>query len=73
MNNLTLTLERLRKKVFQLNSNDYVKSHQSFNGIGVQNVYQRMKLIYGEAFQLRIDSIEGEGTTLSFQIPVHKG
>lgn len=68
-----LTLEQLRKKVFQLNSNDYVKSHQSFNGIGVQNVYQRMKLIYGEAFQFRIDSIEGEGTTLSFQIPVHKG
>jgi two-component system, sensor histidine kinase YesM len=49
-----------------------VKSNQSFNGIGVQNVYQRMKLIYGEAFQMRIDSIEGKGTTLTFQIPVHK-
>jgi two-component system, sensor histidine kinase YesM len=68
-----LTLEQLRKKVFQPNSNDYVKSNQSFNGIGVQNVYQRMNLIYGEAFQLRIDSIKGEGTTLSFQIPVIRG
>lgn len=68
-----LTLERLRKKVFRSSSDDYVKSKQSFNGIGVQNVYQRMKLIYGEAFQLRIDSIEGEGTTLTFQIPRYKG
>jgi two-component system, sensor histidine kinase YesM len=66
-------LERLRKKVFRSSSDDYVKSKQSFNGIGVQNVYQRMKLIYGEAIQLRIDSIEGEGTTLTFQIPRYKG
>ncbi|MFC4801946.1 sensor histidine kinase [Neobacillus sp. GCM10023253] len=68
-----LTLERLREKVFQPYRHDYVKSHQSFNGIGVQNVYQRMKLIYGEEFQMGIDSMEGEGTTLTFKIPVHKG
>jgi two-component system, sensor histidine kinase YesM len=69
-----LTLERLEEKVFQSDRQDSSKSHhQSFNGIGVQNVYQRMKLIYGEAFQLKINSIEGEGTTLTFQIPVHKG
>lgn len=67
-----LTLERLREKVFQANSDHYGKSLQSFNGIGVQNVYQRMKLIYGEAFQMRINSIEGEGSTLTFQIPIHK-
>jgi two-component system, sensor histidine kinase YesM len=67
-----LTLERLQEKVFLQNEHTYVKSNQSFNGIGVQNVYQRMKLIYGEAFQMRIDSIEGKGTTLTFQIPVHK-
>ena len=68
-----LTLERLRKKVFQPNSHDYAKSNKSFNGIGVQNVYQRMKLIYGEVFQMKIDSIEGEGTTLTFHIPVDRG
>ncbi|MEH7274477.1 sensor histidine kinase, partial [Neobacillus vireti] len=67
-----LTLEGLRKKIFQPNRHDTVKSSKSFNGIGVQNVYQRMKLIYGEAFLLSIDSIEGEGTTLTFQIPVNK-
>lgn len=66
------TLEQLKEKVFQENDSDYVKSIKSFNGIGVQNVYQRMKLIYGEEFQMRIDSIEGEGTTVTFQIPVHK-
>lgn len=67
-----LTLEGLRKKIFHSNGHETVKSSKSFNGIGVQNVYQRMKLIYGEAFLLRIDSMEGEGTTLTFQIPVHK-
>jgi two-component system, sensor histidine kinase YesM len=66
-----LTLEGLRKKIFQPNGHEAEKSSKSFNGIGVQNVYQRMKLIYGEAFLLRIDSIEGEGTTLMFQIPVN--
>lgn len=67
-----LTLEGLRKKIFQTNSDNNGNSSKSFNGIGVQNVYQRMKLIYGDAFHLWIDSIEGEGTTLTFQIPVDK-
>lgn len=67
-----LTLEELRKKIFQHNSQDHVKSSKSFNGIGVQNVYQRMKLIYGDEFHLSINSIDGEGTTLTFQIPVNK-
>ncbi|MDR7075626.1 two-component system sensor histidine kinase YesM [Neobacillus niacini] len=67
-----LKLEQLKAKVFQANDSDYIKSNKSFNGIGVQNVYQRMKLIYGEAFQMRIDSIDGKGTTVTFQIPVHK-
>jgi two-component system, sensor histidine kinase YesM len=67
-----LTLERLKQKVFEPNNHDSVKSNQSFNGIGVQNVYQRMKLIFGEAFQMNINSSEGEGTTLTFRIPVHK-
>jgi two-component system, sensor histidine kinase YesM len=68
-----LTLEKLKEKVFHSNSNTYSKSNHSFNGIGVQNVYQRLKLIYGDPFQMRIDSVEGEGTTLTFQIPVGKG
>lgn len=67
-----LALEGLRKKIFQHNSHDTVKSSKSFNGIGVQNVYQRMKLIYGDEFQLRIDSVDGKGTTITFQIPVNK-
>lgn len=67
-----LTLEGLRKKIFQPKGLDTVKSSKSFNGIGVHNVYQRMKLIYGAEFQLSIDSMEGEGTTVTFQIPVNK-
>jgi two-component system, sensor histidine kinase YesM len=66
------TLKRLQEKIFQAIRPNLDKSHQSFNGIGVQNVYQRMKLIYGAAFQMKIDSFEGKGTTITFHIPMNK-
>ncbi|MEH7238628.1 sensor histidine kinase [Bacillus sp. JJ1562] len=66
------TLEQLQEKIYQTTSHDNVKNNQSFNGIGLQNVYQRMKLIYGEDFHMSIDSREGEGTTVNFQIPVNR-
>ncbi|WP_449539120.1 cache domain-containing sensor histidine kinase [Ferdinandcohnia sp. Marseille-Q9671] len=67
-----LTLERLQSRVYQSTSDKYVNNYQSFNGIGLQNVYQRMKLIYGEDFHMGIDSIEGEGTIVTFRIPVDR-
>jgi len=66
------TLEKLQEKVYHSANGNVDKNKHSFNGIGLQNVYQRMKLIYGEEFQMDIDSKEGEGTTVSFQIPVPK-
>lgn len=37
--------------------------------IGMQNVNNRIKLYYGHEYGLHIDSVEGEGTTVSVQIP----
>ena len=37
--------------------------------IGVKNVIRRMKLIYGEAFTLKLHSIEKEGTTFCLIFP----
>ena len=38
--------------------------------IGLKNVDFRLKLIYGEAHRLQIDSTPGAGTTMEFKIPL---
>jgi LytS/YehU family sensor histidine kinase len=38
--------------------------------IGLKNVDVRLKLIYGEAYRLQIDSTPGAGTTMEFRIPL---
>lgn len=37
--------------------------------IGLKNVHQRLKLLYGEEFGIEIDSKENEGTTVFVKIP----
>lgn len=38
-------------------------------GIGLNNVHQRLINVYGEKYGLKIDSVHGEGTTISMVIP----
>jgi two-component system, LytTR family, sensor kinase len=40
--------------------------------IGIKNVDFRLKLLYGEAYRLHIDSTPGAGTTMEFKIPLLK-
>lgn len=49
---------------------DAEKGRQS--GIGLINVYKRLKLSYGERSGFWIDSREGVGTTVKFSMPVSK-
>lgn len=37
--------------------------------IGMSNVYERLYLTYGAAFQITIDSLPGQGTTFRFGLP----
>lgn len=37
--------------------------------VGISNVYQRLKLYYGECFELKIDSGLGKGTNVTIKIP----
>lgn len=41
----------------------------SATNIGLNNIYQRIKLYYRDAYDLSIDSIKGAGTTVTLQLP----
>ncbi len=38
-------------------------------GIGVSNVNERLKVMFGEAYRMDIDSRPGEGTRIEIEIP----
>ncbi|MBT2288427.1 histidine kinase [Paenibacillus albidus] len=42
----------------------------TFRGIGLINVYQRLKLIYGDGFTMDIQSIHGHHTTVELILPL---
>ncbi len=41
----------------------------SEGGIGLRNVNERLRVIYGANYQLRLNSAPGEGTTARVEIP----
>ncbi|MGG6311480.1 sensor histidine kinase [Paenibacillus macerans] len=43
---------------------------QLFTGIGIQNVNNRIKLLYGEAYGVHISSTKGEGTKIRIVLPL---
>ncbi len=56
-----------QSKVNKVIREDTKKEH--FSGIGINNVRERIELIYGERSSLRMDSREGEGTTVHIVLP----
>ncbi|ENH96418.1 histidine kinase [Gracilibacillus halophilus YIM-C55.5] len=46
------------------------QSNQSFLNIGIKNVYERLKLSYRKTSPIKIASEDGEGTTITIQIPL---
>ncbi len=40
------------------------------DGIGLRNVDERLRVIYGENYHLRLDSAPGRGTCARIEIPV---
>jgi len=39
------------------------------SGIGISNVHERLKVLYGEDFSMRIESQHGKGTAIRIEIP----
>ncbi|RRJ65092.1 sensor histidine kinase [Paenibacillus oralis] len=48
-------------------------SRQLFTGIGIQNVDNRIKLLYGEPYGVHISSAKGEGTKIRIILPLVAG
>jgi two-component system LytT family sensor kinase len=50
-------------------ASDRLLSSASQPGIGLRNVNERLRVIYGEGYQLRLHSVPGEGTLARIEIP----
>jgi two-component system, sensor histidine kinase YesM len=46
------------------------KESKGFNNIGITNIKERLKLYFGDDYDLYIHSSLGEGTTVEFCIPL---
>jgi two-component system, sensor histidine kinase YesM len=66
-----MTSDKLNELIRKLDDEEErIHSHKKgFSGIGVKNVYQRLKLLYGENFIMDIQSEIDVGTTISLQLP----
>ncbi|MCP3762221.1 sensor histidine kinase [Domibacillus sp. A3M-37] len=51
---------------------DSKRNRQLFSGIGVRNVHERIKLLYGEQYGVHISSNPGEGTHIRLVLPIIK-
>ncbi len=43
---------------------------ESEHGIGLRNVNERLRVIYGAPYQLKLHSLPGQGTSARIEIPV---
>lgn len=66
-------LQRLRLELQTADTDKSAKRNKSsFTGIGIKNVFQRMRLIYGEEFQMKVENQPSGGTQILFYIPSRK-
>lgn len=66
-NGIGLTEEELDKLLTRIRS----REKRSTSSIGLFNIYQRIKLCYGNDYGLTITSAPNEGTTVSIILPLH--
>lgn len=64
------TLAELQDSIHHNYSTDYTKKPGSLSGIGLRNVCTRLKMIYGQRFNVHIESAPAVGTTIVFLFPL---
>lgn len=65
-------LEQLRAQLCMKRLPDETGSEVS-GGFGLHNVFQRIRLYYGDRYGVQIDSVDQVGTTITIRIPVKGG
>lgn len=68
-NGVGMSLEKLNELNNRMKDQDY---QSNGNSIGLHNVHQRISLLYGDKYGIRMDSVEGSGTTMSMNLPKQK-
>ncbi|CQR57402.1 sensor histidine kinase [Paenibacillus riograndensis] len=71
---LAALMQHIKQKDAEIDTLKIAGTHGSspFQGIGLINVYQRLKLIYGDRFEMDIESIHGHRTTVQLVLPVKR-
>ncbi|WNS43988.1 histidine kinase [Paenibacillus sp. MMS20-IR301] len=71
---LASLLQHVRQKAAEIKARNLSGPADSppAHGIGLINVYQRMKLIYGDDFEMDIESIHGQRTTIRLVLPMNR-
>lgn len=62
------TLERLRLRLANRLPETGVGSNGD-GGIGMRNIHERLKLLFGEPYGIEVDSAPGEGTVVTIRLP----
>ena len=69
---------KIKDNGYGISENKLEQIYKSFHddsihqGVGLKNVYQRIKIYYGEEADIKIDSLFDEGTIISIYIPKKK-
>ena len=63
-------LEYVRKLLESHETENHPRSKRA--SIGSKNVYDRIRLIYGDEYNIEISSCEGIGTIVKYRLPVTK-
>ncbi|MBD0380911.1 cache domain-containing sensor histidine kinase [Paenibacillus sedimenti] len=75
-NGVGIAKDEIDKLLQIINSADEIEDTpypgDGHNSIGLRNINQRMKLIYGQEYGIDIESIQGAGTRVIISIPVQK-
>jgi two-component system, LytTR family, sensor kinase len=45
----------------------------NYTSMGLKNVNERLKLLYGENYKINIETLPNKGTKVSFSIPIEEG
>ena len=68
-NGVGMTEERLS----QVWTQEQRSKKEHLTGIGILNVDDRLKLLYGEDYGVRLESEEGKGTRVTVTVPAQAG